>query len=115
MHGREHLTLSQESLTELWGKGAEGRAWAVLSGQSLKHTHRSHLIIYVVLVDMVLVKDQLKELAHRIHINRLELPGFAARLFIITERDIAERKATAAVLLTKLPDSPEPHRCGLYC
>lgn len=79
--------------------------WAVLSGHSLRHTHKSHLIIYVVLVGMVLVKNQFKELPHSIHINRLEFPGFAACLFIITERDIAERKATAEVLLTKPPHS----------
>lgn len=63
--------------------------------------HTSHLIIYVVLVGMVLVKDQFKELSHSIYIDRLELPGFAACLFIITERDIAERKATDEAVLTK--------------
>lgn len=66
-----------------------GRA---VSTEPQAHTHRSHLIIYVVLVGVVLVKDQFKELPHSIHINRLEFPGFAARLFIVTEGDIAERK-----------------------
>jgi hypothetical protein len=85
--------------------------WAVLSGQSLKHTHKSHLIIYVVFVGMVLVKNQFKKLPHSIHINRLELPGFAACLLIITEGDIAERKATAQVQLRKpSPFPPNPTR-----
>lgn len=81
----------------------------MLSGQSLKHTHKSHLIIYVVLVGMVLVKNQLKKLPHSIHINRLEFPGFAACLFIITEGDIAERKTIAKVQLTEpFPLPPNP-------
>lgn len=50
---------------------------------------------------MVLVKNQLKKLPDCIHINRLEFPGFAACLFIITERNVAEREATTQVLLTK--------------
>lgn len=67
----------------------------VVSGQSLEHTHRSYLIIYVVLVGMVLVKNQFKKLPHGIHVHRLELPGLAACLSIVAERDIAGRKATA--------------------
>lgn len=72
------------------GQGVQRAGHAVLSGQSLKHTHKSHLIIDVVLVGVVLVKNQLKKLPHSIHINRLEFPGFAACLFIITEGDIAQ-------------------------
>lgn len=74
------------------------------------HTHTSHLIIYVVLVGVVLVKNQLKKLSHGIHINRLELPGFAACLFIITERDVAERRAMTDGLATEPSHTHEPHR-----
>lgn len=66
-----------------WGRGVtKGRA------------HVSHLIIHIVLVDMVLVKNQLKKLSYCIHIHRFQFPGFATCLFIVTERDVAERKNT---------------------
>lgn len=72
-----------------------GRGYGVLWCQGkASHTHRPYLIIYVVLVGMVLVKDQLKKLPHSIHVDRLEFPGFAACLFVVTQRDIAGRKVT---------------------
>lgn len=63
--------------------------------------HASHLVIHIVLVDVVLVKDELQKLPHCVHIHRLQFPGFAACLLIVTERHIAGRKNTPV----------EPRRC----
>lgn len=54
------------------------------------YCNQSYLIIHVVFVDVVLVKDQFEELPHGVHVHRLQLPGFAARLLVVTERDVAE-------------------------
>lgn len=56
---------------------------------------RPYLIIHVVFVDVVLVKDQFEELPHGVHVHRLQLPGFAACLLVVTERDVAARESTA--------------------
>ena len=56
--------------------------------------HASHLVIHIVLVDVVLVKDELQKLPHCVHVHRLQFPGFAACLLIVTERHVAGRKNT---------------------
>ena len=38
------------------------------------------------------MKGQLEKLSHRVHVDGLQLPGSAARLLVVTERDIAERE-----------------------
>ena len=45
---------------------SRGRGRGITKGRA----HVSHLIIHIVLVDMVLVKNQLKKLSYCIHINR---------------------------------------------
>lgn len=54
--------------------------------------HCTYLVVDVVLVDMVLVKYELKELPHCIHVHRLELAGLAAGLLVIAEGDVAARQ-----------------------
>lgn len=61
----------------------------------------SHLIVYVVLVDVVLVENQLQELSYCIHVDGLQFPGFAARLLVVTERDVAGRESTRRNHLTE--------------
>lgn len=63
--------------------------------------HASHLVIHIVLVDVVLVKDELQKLPHCVHVHRLQFPGFAACLLIVTERHVAGRKNTTV----------EPRQC----
>lgn len=48
----------------------------------------THLVVDVVLVGVVLVEDQPQKLARRIHVHRLQLPGLAARLPVVTEGDV---------------------------
>lgn len=61
------------------------------TGAGGRHGEVYHLIVDVVLVGVILVKNEFQKLPLGVHIDRLQLPRSAARLLVVAEGDIAAR------------------------